>query len=93
MRMLFGHYMNEVCLYVRISDRIWFAESELVKWVKALQKFVGVVRVGLELGFEGAIWVNEPVLLGGASPYGTGNLSRALGAVKSLTTAIETNTR
>ena len=82
MRMLFGHYMNEVCLYVRISDRIWFAESELVKWVKALQRFVGVVSVKLELGFEGN---NEPVLLRGASPNCTGDLSRALCAVKSWT--------
>ena len=28
---LFGHYMNEVYLYVRISDRSQFAGSELVK--------------------------------------------------------------
>ena len=82
---LFGHYMNDVCPYVCISDWIRFAGSELVKWVKALRRFVGVVRVRLELGFEGAICVNQPVLLGGASPNPTGDFSLALGAVKSLT--------
>ena len=86
---LFRHYTkNEVCPYVRICDRIWFAGSELVKWVKALRKFVGVIRVELELGFEGVNWVNEPVLLGGAIPNRTGDLSRAGGAVKSLTNTI-----
>ena len=85
-RPMFGHcYMNEVYPYVCISDRIWFTRSELVKWVKTLQRFVGVVQVGLELGFKGVIWVNEPVLPGGASANRTGELSRVLGAVKSLT--------
>ena len=46
---------------------------------------MGVIRVGLELGFEGVNWVNEPVLLGGAIPNSTCDLSCAVGAVKSLT--------
>ena len=47
---------------------------------------MGVVRVKLESGFEGVNCVNEPVLLGGAtSPNRTGDLGRAVGAVKSLT--------
>ena len=46
---------------------------------------MGVKRIELELGFEGVVWVNEPVLLGGASPNHTGDLSRGVGAVKSLT--------
>ena len=75
-----------IIIYVRISDQIYLAGFELVKWVKALRNLVGVVWVLLELGFEGVIWVNEPVLLGGAtSPNRTCDLSRALGAVKSLT--------
>ena len=82
-----GHYVNDVWPYVRISDRIRFAGSDWVKWVKVLRRFVGVIRVGLELGFEGVNWVNEPVLLGGAIPNRTGDLSRAVGAVKSLTTS------
>ena len=81
-----GHYyMYDVWPYVRIYDRIRFAGSDWVKWVKVLRRFVGVIRVGLELGFEGVNWVNEPVLLGGAIPNFTGDLSRAVGAVKSLT--------
>ena len=46
---------------------------------------MGVIRVGLELGFEGVNRVNEPVLLGGAIPNRKGDLSRAVGAVESLT--------
>ena len=52
-RALFGNYINEVWSYVRINDRIHFAGSDLVKWVKVLGRFVGVVRVRLELGFGG----------------------------------------
>ena len=49
-----GHcYMNEVCLYVRISGWICLAGSELVKLVKALQRFVEVKGVKSVLGFEG----------------------------------------
>ena len=82
-----GHYyVNDVWPYVRISDRIRFAGSDWVKWVKVLRRFVGVIRVRLELGFEGVNWVNKPVLLGGASPNRTDDLSQAVGAVKSLTT-------
>ena len=53
---------------------------------------MGVVQVELELGFEGVIWVNEPVLLGEASPNRTGDLSCAKGAVNSLTTLVTDTT-
>ena len=50
---MFGHcYIDEVCPYICISDRIYLAGSELVKQVKALRRFV---EVKLELGFEGVI--------------------------------------
>ena len=45
---------------------------------------MGIARVRLELGF-GVIRVNAPVLLEAASPDRTGDLSHAVGAVKSLT--------
>ena len=61
-RLSCGHYyMNEVSPYMHISERIRFAGSEeLVKWVKALRRFVGGIQVELELGFEGVIWVYGP---------------------------------